>query len=590
MRKLKNSGLWTGAMKAAAIFRRNTAAPSWTGEIARVTTDLRSLNGTTEADFLSVGENLMKFLSAAQEIRTNIAQLATAIAGGAGERACGALATVREAAVAMQKRIEDASHTLAGLHASVGEIRRSFLAFRDVVLSFQVVATLGRIETARLGGADSDIGHLTDEVRACTESIQKRVEHALSVATLLEERIQATIERRSNQDLRQLKALPPIVRAVEEDLAAFRQRQEQANETSAHLDVEFGSFTGSVNNLATALQFHDITRQRIEHVVESLEQVQLTADAGALIHLQNRQLEDAAKGFMDSVGTVERELEQVAAQAGTMEELAEQLLGLAEDRESPFFSQMERCFADVLAAVSNCATLNRETADATRELQGSIAKLQTCVDDIRAIEYAIGHLAINATIKAEHLGAIAAPLSVVAGAMKTLHGTAENRSEETQRLLSAVTSSALSMMPDASASPASGSDAGVIDGLRARIAELHAASEHSIHGSDQIRGAVATLCAGVASASNHFTVATRFTETIARCSGALQAMIGGDTMNAAPASGELQHLMGRYTMVAEREIHEQGMVRETAEAAPAALCPVAAQDSSQDLGDNVELF
>ncbi|HEY2017331.1 MAG TPA: hypothetical protein VGH38_27690, partial [Bryobacteraceae bacterium] len=434
--------------RAGAFLPNHSGTAAWMLEVNRVVEELRQLNSSTEADFLAVGEKLMGFLSSARQVRAEIDRLAEYISGGAGERACNALSAVLRRSAEMQKRGEEAGHTLTALRHSAGRIESDFAGFHDVVLSFQVVATLGRIETARLGSYHANVGHLSDEVQACTGSIQGRVEQALEEAAGVEQAIGLEIERVTEGDTRQLAALPALVATVEEGLQAFRLRQQNAAQCSLNLAGQFASFSEALNSLVSALQFHDITRQRIEHAIESLEQLAgdsrqhtsgpSTGDA-TVIELQCRQLLGAGDAFAVSVRQVKQELEQLAVRGAGMEGETSVLLGLAaDDSQTSFFEEMERCFEGVLGEVSNSSALHRETTAAMVELQNAIARLRSCTDDIRAVCLDIHHLAINATIEAVHLGPIGEPLSVVARAMQTLHADAESRSGQTEESLAAL--------------------------------------------------------------------------------------------------------------------------------------------------------
>jgi len=584
--------------------RSAAGIPGWVPDVTRVVEDLRAMNRSTEAGFLAVGEKLMGFLSAARDIRADIGKLAESISGAAGEDACNALTAVLDRSTEMQKRVEEAPRTLGTLRHTADQIQRRFSRFYDVVLSFQVVATLGRIETARLGSAESDLGHLADEVRSCTEQIRRRVENALQAAAGLDQRIDLTIRQISVLDVQQLKALPSLVGAVEESLQAFRLRQQRAQATSASLASEFRSFSEAINGVVTALQFHDITRQQIEHVVESLAPLAgngdsysrtslPSADELAVIELQRRQLLGAAEAFAASVQQVKLELEQIVSRGREMAGVAKKLLGLAEDERGSFFERMERCFAGVLAAVSNSTALNDETTKAAAELQRTIARLQACIHDIRAIASGINQLAINATIEAVHLGAAGEPLSVVAVAMQTLRADAEKRSTEIESSLGALNAAVLSMIPPAEQAPESAlrcDNAAVTEELRMRIDELHLSSARSLTCSQQISAAANTLCDDVQLAANGFTVGTLFCQTLDGCCGVLQRIAAEADTHPAGVAGVLQHLTVRYTMQSEREVHESAMAQIKPGTSSDEQYRLAVPVSPGDWGDSVELF
>jgi methyl-accepting chemotaxis protein len=598
-----------GVSQVAYSFRSalgmGSSAPAWIPDLAGVVEDLRNLNRLTEADFLAVGEKLMGFLSSARNIRADIIELANYISGDIGERVCGSLLAALARSTDMQRRVEETTRTLGGIRQNADKMHRGFSRFNEIVLSFQVVATLGRIETARLGGSNSGLGHFADEVRSHSESIRGRVEHALQAAAGLEGYIGRAIQHVAERDTKQLEALPSLAGAIEEALTAFRLRQQTASATSLRLADEFMTFSGTINGLVEALQFHDITRQQVEHVVESLEHLLAEArdsrptacpspEVVAIMDLQRHQLLGAARTFEASVEAVNKELKQVAALGRKMEGETKTLLGLvAEDQQSSFFQSMERSFAGVVAAVASCDAVKDDTARTTAELRGTIAGLHGCIDDLRAIWLQVKMLAMNATIEAVHLGPAGEPLSVVAGSMQILHSDAEKHSGYTEDALANLSSAVLSMMPgsgEGPASPAPSDNTSMIDELKARMDELHASSERSLICSKHISAVAAALCSEVQSASDGFTVGNLVDETLDRSCGMLQRITAASGIDPARTTSRLEHLAAQYTMLAEREVHER---------ATAKVFPAPKNDETDcrptpappgDLGQGVELF
>ena len=563
------------------------------------------MNHVTEADFLAVGEKLMGLLSAARDIRSDISRLADSISGDSGEHACRALASVLHRSIEMKERVEGSTRKLGSIRHHADKIRRCFSGFHEIVLSFQVAATLGRIETARLVGSQSGLGHLADEVRSCTTAIRDQVEHALQVAAELEQSVGVAIQNLSDRDFQQLAALPSLVDAIQETLHAFRLRQEQAKATSVSLAGEFAAFSEAISDLVEALQFHDITRQQVEHVIESLDR--LLSDGhghgstaypsphdAAVIDLQREQLLDAAKTFGASVQRVREGLREIARRGSEMEKETKALLGLVgEHQQSSFFCAMESHFRNVLAAAGSCAAVNEDAAGTVGELQRSIARLQASADDLRTIWLQVNRLALNATIEAIHLGPPGEPLTVVAESMQKLYANSEQRSGNTEDSLATLSSEVLSLAltpMQVPGSPVPADNVTDADELRTRIDELHASGERSLACSEQISAVAARLCAEVQSASDSFTVGKLVDQTLDRSCEILHRISGQSDIDPARAARGLEHLTTQYTMRAEREVHEKAM----AKAAPLEsnnepACP-AIPAPPADLGEGVELF
>jgi hypothetical protein len=591
--------------RAKAAAGKRSGAPSWTLDLARVVEDLREMNRVTEADFLAVGEKLMGFLSAARQMRADISQLANFISGDSGERACGTLARVLHHSLEMKERVEEASRALGGMGRSAAALQRCFAGFHEIGLFFQVAATLGRVETARLGGSESGLGHLAAEVRSCTETIQARVEDALQSAAGLQRRIDLAIRRVSERDLQQLQTLPSLVGAVEDALTAFRSRQERANVTSESLSREFAGFSEAIHGLVEAIQFHDITRQQAEHVIEALDRVlrdsrnrgptaRPSPAEAAVAGLQRQQLLGAAKTFASSVQRIRQELAEAAARGQEMEAEAKTLLGLvAEDQQSSFFAGMERCFAGVLKAVESCAAVEEDATGTTADLQRATGGLQSCLDDIRMIWLQVNRLALNAAIEAIHLGPVAEPLSVVAGSLQNLYAAADRRSDETSDSLAALRGAILSLVPAPAQFPASTTppvSQSMVGDLRTSLAELGASSERSLACSRQISGVTANLCADVRTASDSFTAGKLVEETMRRSCDILESIAALCQPGPDRATGGLDHLAARYTMQAERDVHARTADPDLPAGSDEELSCGTVPAGTEDLGDGTELF
>lgn len=542
----------------ASLWRRGQSpGADLLSQVTRVATDLEALNRSTEADFLAVGGALTGFLSAATGIQATVQEFAGSLSGEAGDQVCNTLYAVLERSDALQRRVDAAALCSEGFRRDVKQLQREFSGLSSIVLSFQVAATFGRVETARLGSGHTDLGHLSEAVQSCAASIQNQVDQALDAAELLERKIELTMGRISDLGAEELRELPALVRSAEESLEAFRARRRLAHDGLSDLRGRFDAFSERMSVVVTALQGHDITRQQVEHVVDSLKQIgeaagSCSSDRAAAVDLQRRQLAGASERFALSVRQVQGELDEIAALGREIAAAAKALLGLAENERDSFYSQMEACFARVLSAVVRCEELERETAGAEDELQETIATLQSCVNGIYVVGQEIRYLAINTTIEAVRIGDSGEPLSVIAGAMQGLRCEATDRADQAQRALGAVSAAAAAM---SSAESGCQADA-VLRGLEAGIVQLHESSVRTSAWSEQIETAAARLCAEVERATAGFQVGSRFTEIADQCGSALQAAASAGGPRTAMAAATLHSAADRYTMQAERDLHE----------------------------------
>jgi hypothetical protein len=179
-------------VKWALITLRRSPASGSTGDgggtaIDQVIRDLEGLNGSTERDFLAVGEKLMDFSSTARQIASDMAALGELISGEQGRNVSAALTRILERAREMDVGIEQSGHALEDVHELSARIRTAFAGIGNTVATFRTLCTLTRIETSRLGDTGGDFGDLAAEVRPLSESIQTSDGHSLPRTSLASE-------------------------------------------------------------------------------------------------------------------------------------------------------------------------------------------------------------------------------------------------------------------------------------------------------------------------------------------------------------------------------------------------------------------
>ncbi|MGO9259075.1 MAG: hypothetical protein ACLQU1_22555 [Bryobacteraceae bacterium] len=606
------------ALRSAS--RRRLEDGSWIEGVGRAIADLDRMNRSTEAGFLAVGEKLSGFLAAARQVSASAAATAERVSGEQGQRDFDALVRVREQTAEMRKYAE-AVADLSQLRDSAIRLRHVFAGFDHTVASFRVLAVLARIETARLGESGAGLAHLTEEMRGRSDDIASRTGRFLDTAATLDRRVEEHLNRIADLDARQLKALPPLMDAVARNFAALRDRRELGEAAAARLGAQFAELSEAIGDVVTSVQFHDITRQQIEHAIESLQQLHdhagqgyrdaPTPEQGAVIELQLAQLDNARRTFLTSIGQIDGRLETVARRMSEMAAESQNLAGQAQGRNESSFAEMMGCFAGILDAAGECGSFEQGARTALAELRQAIQALGEALADIGAIELHLKRLSLNAAIQAVHLGAAGEPFNAVAGAMHSLQADCETRSGQSRVEMDSIGAALRAMVEQGMASQ-SRQGTGIetaVDDLQARIEEMCVANERGIASCQEIGSLVGRLLADIQSAQQDLAESRALTEAVdgccetlrrvgqaSACQPLLRRMIGWNAARppassaansaASPGPGvtpelQLAECTRNYTMRAEHEVH-----RELTGCAPAASGPAQASPSNGEL----ELF
>jgi len=594
-------------------FDGSSAGSDWRTAIEQVVKDLEGLNRSTERDFLAVGEKLIEFRAAARRVASDMAALTELISGEQGRNATHALARMLEHSRALDVRVEQSGQVLGQVHDRSCRIRIAFSGLRNTVSVFRTLCTLTQIETSRLGSTGADFGDLATEVRPLSESIQSSGEGVLEASSRLDQDIQTAVRSGTELRTRQLKELPALIAAVIDSLHSLDERRQRAAELSARQASQYEAVCGAVDDVVRSVQFHDITRQQIEHVVQALGQLHTAGESGrgnrgsvppgarAVLALQSSQLSGAAGIFATSLESMERDLESIAARVQTMAEASRTLMGISADDQDSFFLRLEGHFTAILQMLDTCTQAQAEVGATAAHLAESVGAMRESVAEIRRTEIRIRRIATNATIRATHIGAAGNALSVIAEVMQGLALDSSRNTEDVAGALDAMSEAAGRVSGEggeAASVTNSGTDR-VAGEMRHAVAELHSSSESSFSRVNQIATLGARLAGDAAAVRGGLTAGPLFAQAVSRARGELDricAQAGGGSAAGADAARvhQLAHLAKQYTMQRERDVHES-MTRglplpavPVPAQAPAEVSPAALRDG--DLGDNVELF
>jgi methyl-accepting chemotaxis protein len=576
-----------------------------------VIADLENLNRCTERDFLAIGGKLAEFLAAARQLASDMAALSELISGRSGGHATAVLSRVLERST----QAEAGDRALASVCESARQIGGAFQGFRDIVSLFRVLGSLTRIETARLGAAGVEFGSLAEEVNALTENIESSGQGVLDASSLLHQNVQSALAKISGLRDQELMELPAIIVEVRTSLESLEDRHRRAIEASLHQAAEYKELSAAIEDLITAIQFHDITRQQIEHVAEALTRIRAGFPEGhsaappkarAVLTLQSSQLANAEQIFASSVGRVERDLDSIGGRVREMAKAGKTLLGLSADEQGCFLLQMEDHFKAISKIAGICAGAETETQVTLAELKGTVARIQEAVAKIREIEMCIRRIAINATIRAVQLGDAGTALNVIADVMQRLALDSSGITDEVAGTLDAIVAAANRLSIGSGWRPAGEQSQPdeVLSEMNTTILELHSASASSFAHLNHITALCSRLSEDIQSVRAGFSSGRLLSEGIDRARVALEE-IGGPPWT--PVAGESdgtveRHLEGfaaHYTMQTERDVHESVAIGTRVgaggpnERIAERIAPAGGSNSvmdEEDLGDNVELF
>ncbi len=572
---------------------------------------LRQLSGETEGDFLRLGEQVQTFFLAAQSMTEQGARVVELVSGQ----------TVSEAAQRLEILVEETRvrfrqsqavfaenlAILASVRQEVAVASRPLAGFQQMVMGLRVLGISTRIESARMQGQDEGFQFLADEVTRLSDTIKEQTEGMAAQLAGLSARLDETLGSLDGLGAGLSGEAGSLVTVIDQSLRELRQWRGQSELAAARMADSTRQVHANVAEVVSSMQFHDITRQRLEHVHEALSGLAMgrAEDAPAAVcQLQTALLGHAVAELEQAAGTIQTSLRGIA---GSVREVAQEAHRLARGEDGQEASFLERLEADLSGITTAAGQTTRALArlrDLVESVVGTLEQVGASLRSIDAISYAIKFVALNAAIKSARLGGDGAALESLAQAIQNLSAEAHTATQELSGVLGHLGQSADSLRRAMAADSGGGEQTApeleaVLEAIRANnqacnqlLRELEGNGHDLADRLEQGAGAI------------------RFHLGIQQSAATLMACLGrfpgqrdpGPGANRAVTGGGLDGLSQRYTMASERQIHQAwaqggatalparpGAVPQPAPAAAKPLAP-ASSPADAELGDNVELF
>lgn len=586
----------------------------WHSRLEPTLAILRRLAGSTEDQFLKLGERLQDFSFRSSSISSTAHELVSLVGGDDSNELTVHLqhlfSDMEQYLATIRVQSENGCRTLQQVLNQLDTVVQPLESFQKMDKALRMLSISTKIESARIGELGSGFTTLAMDVEKLSHTVSEKsagiMQQRLALTNLIANNLEKVRTTGTDQYTAATRILGDIthdVQTVEALNQACCQAGNLAEQASAEVTAEIGAVVSS-------MQFHDITRQQIEHVIEALEKLMVhtcqrsddipaetcpalvteTGDVCELQHAQTHhaadQLAKATVAIMDSLRSIGERQSQVSY------ELQSILTGGAAGSDANLLAAMQQNMYDVLTILKRCADADRTLAEAMQEVGATITQIGGFVHDIEAVGSEIDLIALNAQIKAAHTGPEGAALGVLAEAIKRLSLDAVVQTEAVSATLRAIDSITVSIQQEADQETAALNSVAAMETEASQIISQLGRITASLHDrltaltgtATTLSDEIATLIAGVHVHEETVQLAKQAEDVLEQIYREARAVV--------PASNEfrenLRHMEERYTMESERLIHEMLAARHGVK-----LQLQRQEESSgsgSEYGDNVDLF
>ncbi len=419
----------------------------WAEQLLGVGEKLDAVVASSEDRFLTLVERLQDFYQRAEDMSSRSHEMVELMTGeGIRKTTEGLRDILQELRLHLENPDHSTERTRAVFHEHLRAIRSLASSLDDfgmLVMNLSMLGFLTKVENAYLSSENAGFTSLTDDVRLLADTIKAKVltirsssesVHAHLVRALGEISVFETIKGEQERTM--------LDKAFENHRSLL-DRHAAASGSALRIDQGTRKIASSIAEIVMSLQFHDITRQQIEHVQEVLRTIagSITEDthSGAekasfvkeVCGLQAAQLAQsrddltrAMLAIITNLHTISRSVEEILKDAWDVA-LASESSG------STFMEDIDQGISSVIRSMRNASDEQERLCATITSASEMASEMTVFVRDIEGLGLGLQLVALNARIKAAHLGHGGAALDTISG---SIYDLSTNARDDTRRL------------------------------------------------------------------------------------------------------------------------------------------------------------
>lgn len=420
---------------------------------------LRELNGVTENDFLFTGQQLDAILSRVNSVSQISMRIASSISGDEikmnMEGLRHSLDAIEDVFAQSQQNMRGNADSLSKTLGLVTAASDPLSSFAQTVKHLRIFGVATKIESARIQSADNSFYLLAEDVERLSHVIHGRSGDISKGLSHLQASIETRIATISSLKEREYVKTQKTIDRIGSILSELSEKRSLSAKTAQVLVDQSKDISQAISDVVASLQFHDITRQQIEHVVETLEEVRLlgidqetTSDEildmiSRVADLQIKQLANAKGELLSAVERVIDELRGVENTIADMSKETKAILGITAGSSLSVVTEIMTSLSAVLAFFAENANTEKKASEALKEVSQTIDELSEFTTQIEEIGSEIELIALNAQIKAARTDGDGDALGVIAKAIAGLSEGAKSQTSAVTTVLNGISSFAL---------------------------------------------------------------------------------------------------------------------------------------------------
>lgn len=569
---------------------------------------LRDICSSSENDFLEVGKKLQDIYARSTTMSELASEVLGTMSGHDINNAVSGLSNILDQLKihigTSESCFDKVSQGLGEYLATLAKVASYLDKFRMLVLNLDILGFFTRVEDAHILNSNTGFSSLTSDVKSLSQRILDKSSQiqgkSQTLSVLIDRALADFLKYRKSH---QAQAVTMLDRSVSnhEILVA---RHDTATGSAHSIASKSKEIMEKIGDIVTSLQFNDITSQQIAHVLTVLDTLQESMNAGALSEtektglisevcsLQSAQL----KNTRDEVDTaVERVIVDMEAISRHILELLNETRKVtwASDIEGlSFMEELDLGISTVIERLNENISEQTGLTNTMSSVSSMVSEMSVFVEEIENLGLSLQLIALNARIKAAHIGNEGAALDTISGSIYELSKDSRTDTNVLSHMLTSVVgiadhfNSGLTEMQSGQEQNA----ASLVKNLKVLLNAIHDMNDSVFGSLIQMNSLGESLMEDIEKTVSGITIHTKVREALGKIIQDMEEIHERSKHLCPHTSGSgsssfVKELEKYYTMESEYRVHAR---HERSGDEPGSAVPC--KETASEYGDNVELF
>jgi methyl-accepting chemotaxis protein len=416
-----------------------------------------AITGNFEKDFLAIGSKMQSFVSDSKGLSTDSSRIATVITESFLKKGITELnLLLQQFSEYLSNSVEDIKNEITELGLileKISDIIDNLENFYKIVKQMRMLCISTKIESARLGNDDRGFNMLADNVEKLANFINDKVKQiSVKSQDLSKKIIKSSSELEHLEDEQSLQA-KIILSNTNNTLNIFENKYHETSAKAEKISISSNDVFKTINKIVVLIQFHDINRQKLEHISEALNRVvneisqagiseleiHSFSDMYGLAHdvcqLQIIQLQNARDEFVNAVLDIIKNLENVEKDIDDIHNEITTVLGEETIFGKTSLDGVKKELNSIQAGLNKNGVIGQGIAYSIKSVVDIVDNLSKDLFEIEEVGSEIELIALNAIIKAARTGSEGAALGVLAESIQRLSFDAKSHTTFSSQIL-----------------------------------------------------------------------------------------------------------------------------------------------------------